>query len=129
VFYIETSAAVKLVVMEHGSDAMRRWLAPRVSAVFSSDLLRAELLRVARRSSPDDVLRARAVLDSMPLTGMSTESFERAALLEPRQLPSLDALHLAAALAAHPDLDGIATYDARLAEAAAGVGVPVVSPR
>jgi predicted nucleic acid-binding protein len=129
VFYVETSAATKLVLEERGSAALRRWLAPRVSAVFSSDLLRTELLRVARRSSPVDVLQARVVLDSMLLSGLSSELFERAALFEPRQLRSLDALHLAAALEAGPDLDGIVTYDARLAEAAAGMGVPVVSPR
>ena len=128
-FYVETSAATKLVLEERGSAALRRWLAPRVSAVFSSDLLRTELLRVARRSSPVDVLQARVVLDSMLLSGLSSELFERAALFEPRQLRSLDALHLAAALEAGPDLDGIVTYDARLAEAAAGMGVPVVSPR
>ncbi len=128
-FYLETSAATKLVLVERGSAALRRWLAPRVSAVFSSDLLRTELLRVARRSSPDDILQAREVLDSMPLSGLSTELFERAALFEPRQMRSLDALHLAAAMEAGTDLDGIITYDARLSEAAEGLGVNVISPR
>ena len=128
-FYLETSAATKLVLVERGSAALRRWLAPRVSAVFSSDLLRTELLRVARRSSPDDLLQAREVLDSMPLSGLSTELFERAALFEPRQMRSPDALHLAAAMEAGTELDGIITYDARLAEAAEGLGVNVISPR
>ena len=128
-FYLETSAATKLVLLERGSAALRRWIAPRSSVVFSSDLLRTELLRVARRSSPDDVRQARELLESMPLSGMSTELFERAALFEPRQMRSLDALHLAAALDAGQDLDGIVTYDARLAEAAASLGIPVISPR
>jgi predicted nucleic acid-binding protein len=129
VFYLETSAAAKLLLDEPATVPLRSWLAPRVSVVFSSDLLRTELLRLARRSSPDVVLQARAALDSMLLSGLSTETFERAALLEPAQMRSLDALHLAAALEVGPDLEGIVTYDSRLAEAAAAIGVPVISPR
>lgn len=128
-FYLETSAATKLVLEERGSAALRRWIAPRGSVVFSSDLLRTELMRVARRASPDDVRQARELLESMPLSGMSTELFERAALFEPRRLRSLDALHLAAALDAGQDLDGIVTYDDRLAEAAEANGIAVISPR
>ena len=128
-FYLETSAAAKLLVKERGSTALRRWLAEQSLGVFSSDLLRTELLRLARRSSPDDVMQARGILDTMTLSNLSTETFERAALLGPMQLRSLDALHLAAALETGSNLDGIVTYDARLAEAAAGLGIPVVSPR
>ena len=128
-FYLETSAAAKLVLPERGSTALRRWLALRASNVFSSDLLRTELLRLARRTSPDLVIQARAVLDSMTLTGLSAETFERAASFEPTPLRSLGALHLAAALEIGTGLDGMITYDARLAEASAGQGVPVVSPR
>ena len=128
-FYLETSAAAKLVLVERGSAALRRWLAPRASVVFSSDLLRTELLRLARRSSPDDVLQARAVLDSILLSVLSTETYERAALFEPRHLRSLDAIHLAAAMESQGALEGIVTYDERLARAARSNGVPVFSPR
>ena len=128
-FYLETSAAAKLVLPERGSAALRRWLAPRAGLIFSSDLLRTELLRLARRASPDLVLQARAVLDGIVLTGLATDTFERAARLEPAPLRSLDALHLAAALEIGPRLDGIVTYDVRLTEASAGLGIPVISPR
>ena len=128
-FYLETSAAVKAVLAERGSTAIRRWLAPRAESVFSSDLLRTELLRLARRSAPELVGQARTVLDSITLIALSTETYERAALLEPRQLRSLDALHLAAAMESGPDLLGIVTYDDRLSEAARAIGVQVVSPR
>ncbi|MBK5250721.1 MAG: VapC toxin family PIN domain ribonuclease, partial [Actinomycetales bacterium] len=43
-------------------------------------------------------------------------------------LRSLDAVHLAAALSLGDDLEGIVTYDDRLAEAAQANGVPVASP-
>lgn len=128
-FYLETSAAAKLVLAERGSTALRNWLAPRAALVFSSDLLRTELLRLARRASPDLVLQARAVLDGMVLTGLSTATFERAALLEPTPLRSLDALHIAAALETGPRLEGMVTYDARLTDASASLGIPAISPR
>ena len=128
-FYLETSAAAKLVLDEPATASLHRWLTPRASRIFSSDLLRTELLRLARRSTPDVVLQARAVLDSILLSELTTETCERAALLEPAQLRSLDAIHLAAALEARSDLEGIVTYDVRLTGAAAAVGVPVVSPR
>ena len=128
-FYLDTSAAAKLVLAERGSTAIRRWLAPRADSVFSSDLLRTELLRLVRRSAPELVTQARAVLDSITLLKVSTETYERAVLFEPRRLRSLDALHLAAAAESGPGLQGIVTYDDRLAEAARAAGVPVVSPR
>ena len=96
--------------------------------IVSSDLLRTELLRATRRGAPDQMQQARAVLDSLVLLTISTPLFERAATLEPDLLRSLDALHLAAALDLGDDLDGIITYDDRLASAALALGVPVVAP-
>jgi len=68
------------------------------------------------------------VLDSLVLLTVSTALFERAGTIEPDLLRSLDALHLAAALDLGDDLDGIITYDDRLASAAAALGVPVIAP-
>ena len=128
-YYVDTSAAAKLVLGERGSAAMARWAQAHDAMYCSSDILRVELLRAVRRAAPDFQARARSVLDTMFLTALSTETYQRAALLEPAQLRSLDAVHLAAALEVGPDLDGIVTYDGRLAEAAQALGVPVVSPR
>jgi len=51
-----------------------------------------------RRAAPEHMVRTRAVLDSViPLT-LSTAVCERAAMLEPHLLRSLDSLHLASAL-------------------------------
>jgi len=127
-FYLDTSAAVKLVVIERGSKALRRWLASRDGEIVSSDLLRTELLRATRRSRPSLAVQARAVLDSIPLLTMSTRVFERAATLDPDVMCSLDALHLAAALELGDDLEGMVTYDHRLAEAAERLGIMAVAP-
>jgi hypothetical protein len=128
-YYLDTSAAVKLVVEEAGSKALRRWLARATEPIVSSDLLRTELLRATRRGAPDQVTQARAVLDSVILVTVSTALFERAGTLEPDLLRSLDAVHLAAAPDLGDELDGLITYDDRLAEAAGALGIAVVAPR
>lgn len=127
-FYLDTSAAVKLVVSEPHSKAMSSWAEAHHDAVVSSDLLRTELLRATRRGAPDEMPRAREVLDSITLVTLPTASFERAADLEPTLLRSLDAVHLAAALDLGDELDGIVTYDDRLTEAARLHGIPVIAP-
>lgn len=126
--YLDTSAAVKLVVEEAGSKALRSWLATATSPIVSSDLLRTELLRATRRGAPDQVQQARAVLDSVTLISISTAVFEHAGTIEPDLLRSLDALHLAAAIDLGDDLEGIVTYDDRLAAAAASLGIAVIAP-
>lgn len=127
-YYLDTSAAVKLVVTEVGSKALRRWVLEATEPIVSSDLLRTELLRATRRGAPDEMQQARAVLDSLVLLTLSTPLFEQAGTIEPDLLRSLDALHLAAALDLGDDLDGIITYDDRLASAAAALGILVVAP-
>lgn len=127
-YYLDTSAAVKLVVEEVGSKALRTWLSASMSPIVSSDLLRTELLRATRRGAPDQAQQARAVLDSVTLISISTAIFEHAGTIEPDLLRSLDAIHLAAALDLGDDLDGIITYDDRLTAAAASLGLRVIAP-
>ena len=127
-FYLDTSAAVKLVVEERGSLALSRWVSDHADSVVSSDLLRTELLRATRRSAPEAMPRARAVLDAVTLLSLRSSTFDHAAELEPNILRSLDALHLAAALELGDELDGMVTYDERLAEASALHGVAVIGP-
>jgi len=128
VFYVDTSAAVKLVAAEKESAALRTWLESRDEQVFSSDLLRTELLRATRRAAPGQMVQARAVLDSMVLVSLTSVICERAAMLEPDMLRSLDALHLAAALELGDELEGIVTYDGRMSDAAQVIGIDTVAP-
>lgn len=53
---------------------------------------------------------------------------ERAGLLEPTHLRSLDAIHLDTTLQLGDDLDGFVTYDQRLAAAAADNAVTTIAP-
>ena len=127
-FYLDTSAAVKLVVTEAGSAALGSWLEDHDAEIVSSDLLRTELLRATHRGAPEQMHRARAVLDGVVLVSLTAATFERAADLDPISLRSLVALHLSAALELGDELDGIITYDDRLAEAARRRGIDVLAP-
>ena len=127
-FYVDTSAAVKLVITEVGSRAMLRWATEHEDGLLSSDLLRTELLRAVRRGGPDQMQRARRVLDSLTLVTVPTSMFERAGELDIEGVRSLRAVHLAVALDLGDDLDGIVTYDERLGDAARSFGVTVIAP-
>ena len=127
-YYVDTSALVKLVVAEPETEALQNWLGGQTQPLVSSDLARAELLRATRRVAPDRLVNAREVLDILVLTEVGTAIFEQAGRLEPPALRTLDALHLASALDLGDDLDGMVTYDERLASAAQVHGVPVIAP-
>lgn len=127
-FYLDTAALVKLVVAERETAALRDWLSEADRDPVSCDLARTELMRAVRRAAPDRVVRARAVLDALTLLEVSTAVFEEAGRLDPAVVRSLDAIHLAAALSLGDDLEGLVTYDERLADAARANGVAVVAP-
>ncbi|CAN5787480.1 type II toxin-antitoxin system VapC family toxin [soil metagenome] len=127
-WYVDTSALVKLVVAEPETVALRGWLATREREPIACDLVRTELSRTVRRVAPDRLATARAVLDALTLTTVTSAVFESAGRLDPSILTSLDAIHLAAALDLCDDLEGMVTYDDRLGDAARRQGIGVVSP-
>lgn len=127
-FCLDTSALVKLVVAEAETGALRGWLAERDRGPVSCDLTRTELLQAVRRAVPGRMLRARAVLDTIALLKVSTATFEAAGRLEPDDLRSLDAIHVAAALELGDDLEGFVAYDRRLVRAAEANGITVSPP-
>lgn len=127
-FYLDTSAAVKLVVVEAETGALRAWFKKVSADIVSSDLLRTELLRATRRGAPDAMEQARAVLDSVTLLTVTTPILERAGELDPNLVRSLDAIHLASALQLGDDLEGIIGYDTRLTDAARLHGIKTISP-
>jgi hypothetical protein len=91
-------------------------------------MLRTEAIRAARRVSAEAVTEARDRLERTALITFSVALFHQAAELDPAVLRSLDALHLAAALSMGDDLDGVATYDARMADAAHALGLATIAP-
>ena len=126
--YLDTSAFLKLVLREKHSAALTRVLDDRDSVLVASDLLRTEALRAARNHSPAAVARVRLLLQGITLIGLTSDICERAAELDPQILRSLDALHLASALALGDDLEAVVTYDQRLRQACELYGLLVVAP-
>jgi predicted nucleic acid-binding protein len=128
--YLDSSALIKLVVHEAESDALRRFLRAWPSRV-SSALAAVEVPRAVRRLSTDARAQglAQRVLAATTLLGVDETILAAAAALEPVTLRSLDAIHLASALALGSELGGLVTYDERLAGAARAAGVAVHAPR
>lgn len=129
--YLDTSALVKLVVLEAESQALRDYLRVQASDVrFTAALARAELIRtVSRRGSAASITHARRVLSRLDTVAMTDRLLDTAATIPPPELRTLDALHLAAATTAVNDLRALVTYDTRLADAATQVGITVVQPQ
>jgi uncharacterized protein len=127
-WYLDTSAAAKLVEREAESDALRAWLVEQRAVLAASDLLETELIRAARRLGTRQVDTARHVLATVDLVPLARRDLADAALVDPPGLRSLDALHLVCALRLRDELDGIVTYDDRLAGAATLHGLAVAAP-
>ena len=128
VYYIDSSALVKMVVTEQHSTDLITWVQSMKPAFVASDLLRIEALRSARRIDPSVVKATRDALRSVHFVALNSEVCELAADLEPAVLRGLDAAHVATALSLGDDLDGIITYDQRFAEACDHLGLNVVAP-
>ena len=82
---------------------------------------------LARRSRPDWQDGWRLLRPGLRIVDLGRPVIERAAALPPVGLRTLDALHLATALAVGPT-DGLVAYDLRLLEAAAAAGLAVLHP-
>lgn len=125
-WYLDTSAFLKLVVAETETAAMRGWFSAH-GPVWSSQLLQTESQRAATRLglAPELVDDA---LGAVSLVAPTAATCFVAGQLTPPELRSLDALHLAAALELGDDLEGVVTYDGRLAAAVRARSIPVAAP-
>jgi predicted nucleic acid-binding protein len=126
--YLDSSAFVKLVVEETESPAVRTFLADRAARRVSSALLRTESLRAIRHLGPDALATVREGLRRVDLIGIDDRILDAAGTLEPQVLRTLDAIHLATAMAVGDDLEAIVTYDERMVEGARLVGLPTATP-
>jgi len=123
--YLDTSAAVKLLVEEPESVALAQYLDQPNLETVACLLLETELRRFAvRHAIPQQEVTA--ILDTVSLYDMPHSLYYEAGILPGRHLRSLDALHLVAAVRLGTDV--IVSYDNRLQEAAAELGLGILSP-
>ena len=127
--YLDSSALVKLVVLEPESAALREVLKGH-AARLSSGLAEVEVPRALRRAGygAAEQRRAGELLARIALVDVDRAILRAAAAIAPSNLRSLDAIHLATALSLGQDLAGIITYDQRLAEAALSADLEVWAP-
>jgi predicted nucleic acid-binding protein len=127
VAYLDSSALVKLVVAEPGSDELVVFLRDRPVRV-SCTLARVEVVRAVQPQGPAAVARAREVLRGVRLMRLDDELLDAAATIDPRVLRSLDAIHLAAATRLAGRVREVVTYDRRMFESATLLGLTAVAP-
>jgi uncharacterized protein len=125
--YLDSSAVVKLAVAEAESLALRSHLRRRRPLV-SSALARTEVLRALLPAGEVALSRGREVLRRLDLVRINDRVLDAAGILEPAQVRSLDAIHLATAQLLGDDLGQLITYDDRMADAARSLGFKTTSP-
>lgn len=128
ILYLDSSALVKLAVREAETPALRRVIRSWPGRV-SSIVAWVEVSRAARRSgkrrAPE---RARDALEGLELLALDDEVARLAVTVEPAGLRSIDAIHVATALALGSAVGAFACYDRRLRSAAEAAGFDVLAP-
>jgi uncharacterized protein len=127
VAYLDSSALVKLVIPEPESEPLRAELAAWGRHV-SSALVRVEVVRVCVRVDARAREIAEQVVRSLDLISVDDGVLDAAARLDPAALRSLDAIHVASALALGDAVGVAIAYDDRLLHALAAAGVPTAAP-
>jgi predicted nucleic acid-binding protein len=129
--YLDASAIVKLAIRETETDVLRAHLT-QYDTRATSRLATVEVPRALARRGADSVAAGAEavaqVLGSLQLVELDAALARHAAELHPTALRSLDAIHLASALALGEGLGAVFTYDARLASAARAAGLTVIAP-
>jgi uncharacterized protein len=125
--YVDSSAIVKLAVAEPESKALRRFLSRRQPLV-SSALARTEVARALMPSGMEAVSRGEEVLRRIQLVRVNDRVLKAAGRMQPLELRSLDAIHLASARELGSSVKQIVTYDERMTAAATAAGWSVAAP-
>lgn len=122
-YYVDSSALVKLVLDEPESDALRTFFGD--ADLVASELVLAEVPRAIHRACaadhhlPVDPLLSRAseVIEAVALHPLDQHTLRQAAAFTEPLLRTLDAIHIAAAVDVAP-IDGFISYDERQSAAA-----------
>jgi len=125
--YVDTSAFLKLFVVEPGSEAMLELSLAHQGKLASSDLLIAETLGTLNRRELD-LSDAKSALRAVHLMPIRRNILDEAAELSKFGLRTLDGIHLATALSVKSNLDAFITFDHKLAEVAQQLGLRVLEP-
>jgi hypothetical protein len=127
--YLDSSALVKLAVTEPESAALADWLRDSSQLVrVSSPLVRVEVPRAVWRADPGSLPQAYTIVRRLREIRMTEAVLTRAAGVRPNVLRTLDAIHVASAMAVRDNLTALVSYDKRMLAAAQDAGLPTASP-
>jgi predicted nucleic acid-binding protein len=122
--YFDSSAIVKLSQLERESEALIDFLDRQEIEASTSIVSEVEVMRTLRRSGLDDDQLVRGFY----LLQLDEDVRREAVRLGSPLLRSIDAIHIATALAIADDQLEFVTYDDRQAAAARDCGLQVVQP-
>ena len=125
--YLDSSAIVKLAVREPESAALMGHLRRRRPWVCSA-LARTEVLRALLGAGEEGLAAGRRVLALCELVRVNDRLLTVAGTLQPPDLRSLDAIHLATAERLREDIGDFIVYDERMAAVARQLGYRVLAP-
>ena len=126
-YYIDSSALVKLLVQEEESAAMRSLLGNRF---FTSVLTRVEVSRALARSGlfPNQITREYSdLLNFLPFNEVLIESIEKLPL--PKEVRSLDSIHIGSARLVSTLIQGVITYDKTMQKSLNQLGIAWLAPK
>jgi uncharacterized protein len=125
-WYLDTSAALKLLVEEAESAALAGRIDEEQPDLVACLLLETELRRVSTRTHGLTQAMVTGFLEGVDLFELPASLFQQAGLLPGPGLRSLDALHVAAAI--RIGVDCVVTYDSRMLAAVTDLGLVPLSP-
>lgn len=124
--YLDSSAVLKFIFNEPESSAAKKEI---VGILYSSELVRVEVIRAVLRIAPELMERAHSVLSKIRIIKMKSAVLVRAERLPDHvNVRGMDAIHLASANTLGKIGQIIVTYDKNMAKAAQELGYQVESP-
>jgi uncharacterized protein len=126
VIYLDASAMVTFIARRKNVEQLEEFLAAQKTRTGTSTIGFVETVRTCDRIGDFPNLMGRLLRDhtEIPLNALIRD----AAANVPGPVRALDAVHVASAEMLGSELIALVTYDNRMAEAARGVGLPVVMP-
>ncbi len=127
--YLDSSALVRLAIVEPESAGLSDWLARQPTLIpVSSSVIRVEVPRAVWRADPSALPESYRVIRRIAEIELTDEVLGKAASVRPETLCSIDAIHLASALVMRRELTTFVSYDKRLLAAAGDAGLATACP-
>lgn len=127
--YLDPTAIMKLITTTPESPALTDYLRSRTDTIwFTCALSRADVMRAVATVHPDATEHAHHVLAGLDVVAVTDRLLDAAIELAPAPGRTTDALHIAAALSAGPQLHTLITYSPELTRDAGAHHINTTSP-